>query len=42
MLQLLVAEEVVELEAHEVVVAVEPVVFKLLLVFLYVETQLIQ
>ena len=42
MLQSLVVEQVVVLVVHEVVVAVEPVVFKLLLVFLYVETQLIQ
>jgi hypothetical protein len=42
MLQLLVAEQAVELEVHEEEVAVELVLFKLLLVFLYVETQLIQ
>ena len=35
-------EAAVELEVHEEEVAVELVLFKLLLVFLYVETELIQ
>jgi hypothetical protein len=42
MLQLLVPVQVVELEAHEEVAVVELVVFNLLIVFLCVETQLIQ
>tara|TARA_Y100001938_G_C7792909_1_gene283413 strand:+ start:127 stop:255 length:129 start_codon:yes stop_codon:yes gene_type:complete len=42
MLQLLVAEQAVELEVHEVVAAVELEGFKHLLVLLYVQTQLIQ